>query len=179
VIECGAPYSLSCTTATISAILCVITIPGNLLICIAMAKDPHHELRSPFNYFVVNLAVADLIVGTITEPAFVVFHCIVGVLAPKADESRAMLLQGQRTNAFLSSWVLILCSYPIMLINYSLACGSCDCTVFIGFFEHFCEEKGQWYSKPRERLWRYDPRPKDGRTVNSVDKEGTGPWSQD
>lgn len=69
-----APYSLSCTTATISFILFLITIPGNLLICISMLKDPFHELRTPFNYFVLNLAISDLIVGTITEPAFIVFH---------------------------------------------------------------------------------------------------------
>lgn len=69
-----APYSLSCTTATVSAILCILTIPGNLLICISMFKDPHRELQSPFNYFVVNLAIADLIVGLITEPAFIIFH---------------------------------------------------------------------------------------------------------
>lgn len=69
-----APYSLSCTTATISAILCIITIPGNILICMVMVKDPHKELRSPFNYFVVNLAIADLTVGCVTEPSFVVYH---------------------------------------------------------------------------------------------------------
>lgn len=69
-----APYSLSCTTATVSAILCLVTIPGNLLICIAMIKDPHKELNSPFNYFVINLAIADLTVGLVTEPAFIIFH---------------------------------------------------------------------------------------------------------
>lgn len=69
-----APFELSVTTATIAAILCVITVPGNILICWAIVKDPNKELRSSFNYLVLNLAIADLITGMITEPSFVVFH---------------------------------------------------------------------------------------------------------
>ena len=69
-----APFELSVTSATISGILCVITVPGNILICWAIVKDPNKELRSAFNYLVLNLAVADLITGICTEPAFVVFH---------------------------------------------------------------------------------------------------------
>lgn len=69
-----APFELSVTTATISTILCVITVPGNVLICLAIVKDPNKELRSAFNYLVLNLALADLITGICTEPVFVVFH---------------------------------------------------------------------------------------------------------
>lgn len=69
-----APFELSVTTATLSTILLVITVPGNILICWAIVKDPNKELRSSFNYLVLNLAIADLITGAITEPSFVVFH---------------------------------------------------------------------------------------------------------
>lgn len=69
-----APFELSVTSATISTILCVITVPGNVLICLAIVKDPNKELRSAFNYLVLNLALADLITGICTEPVFVVFH---------------------------------------------------------------------------------------------------------
>lgn len=69
-----APYYLSITTAAMSAILSAITVPGNLLICIAILKDPRKDLRTSFNYFVLNLAIADLIVGMITDPMSVVFH---------------------------------------------------------------------------------------------------------
>ncbi|XP_032234797.2 octopamine receptor beta-2R [Nematostella vectensis] len=69
-----ASHSLSNTTAVISTILCVITVPGNLLIVVSMAIDPHRQLKSSFNYFVVNLAFADLIIGCVTEPAFIGFH---------------------------------------------------------------------------------------------------------
>lgn len=69
-----APFELSVTTATLAAILFVITTPGNILICWAIVKDPNKELRSSFNYLVLNLAIADLITGVFTEPSFVVFH---------------------------------------------------------------------------------------------------------
>lgn len=69
-----APYYLSITTAVLSATLSAITVPGNLLICIAILKDPHKDLRTSFNYFVLNLAIADLIVGVITDPMSAVFH---------------------------------------------------------------------------------------------------------
>lgn len=69
-----APFELSVTTTTIAAILCTLTTPGNLLICWAIIKDPTKELKSSFNYLVLNLAIADLITGLVTEPSFVVFH---------------------------------------------------------------------------------------------------------
>lgn len=68
------PRYISWSTAAISSVLCMITVPGNLLTCIAIIKDPYNELRSPFNYFVINLAAADLIVGCVTEPAFIIYH---------------------------------------------------------------------------------------------------------
>ena len=49
-------------------------MPGNLLICWAVVRDPLRELKSPFNYFVFNLSLADLIVGAVTEPVFVGYH---------------------------------------------------------------------------------------------------------
>ena len=69
-----APFALSCTTASCAAILCIITVPGNVLICWAIIRDPFHELKSSFNYFVLNLAIADLFIGAVTEPVFVWYH---------------------------------------------------------------------------------------------------------
>lgn len=69
-----APQRLSLSTAVITAILSIITIPGNLLICLAVLKDPFKNLRTSFNFFVLNLAISDLITGLITEPLFVWFH---------------------------------------------------------------------------------------------------------
>ena len=68
------PRYISWSTVAISVVLCIITIPGNLLTCVAIIKDPFRDLRTPFNYFVINLAIADLIVGCATEPGFIIYH---------------------------------------------------------------------------------------------------------
>lgn len=68
------PRYIPWSTVAISSFLCVITVPGNLLTCIAIIKDPYRDLRTPFNYFVINLAAADLIVGCVTEPGFIIYH---------------------------------------------------------------------------------------------------------
>lgn len=72
--EVVAPSVLSYFTAAISAILIVVTVPGNLLVLITVYKDPNNDLRTPFCLYVVNLAVSDLIVGCVVEPMSVVFH---------------------------------------------------------------------------------------------------------
>lgn len=69
-----APFATSLTTTTVSAILSVITVPGNLLICWAVIWNPTRNLKTSFNYLILNLAIADLIIGAITEPVFVVYH---------------------------------------------------------------------------------------------------------
>jgi len=69
-----APFATSVTTATVAAILSIITVPGNLLICWTVIWNPTRNLKSPFNYLVLNLAIADLIIGAVTEPVFVGYH---------------------------------------------------------------------------------------------------------
>ena len=69
-----APFGLSITTAVIVSLLTIVTAPGNLLICIAILKDPNKELKTAFNYLLLNVAISDLIVGLITDPIFVHFH---------------------------------------------------------------------------------------------------------
>ena len=69
-----APFATSVTTSTVAAILTLVTMPGNLLICWAVIRNPTRKLNSPFNYLVLNLAVADLIIGAVTDPMFVAFH---------------------------------------------------------------------------------------------------------
>ena len=48
--------------------LAAITLLGNGLVVIAVIKDPFKELRTIPNYLVVNLAIADLLLGLIAEP---------------------------------------------------------------------------------------------------------------
>lgn len=69
-----APHELSILTATLSSVLLVITVPINLLVCLAVLIDPNKELRTQFNCFTFNLALADLVVGCVTEPISVYVH---------------------------------------------------------------------------------------------------------
>ena len=70
----SAPVALSYNTLAISVLLCLVTVPGNLLVLLAVSIDPYKELKCPFNYFILNLAIADLIAGLIVEPISIVFH---------------------------------------------------------------------------------------------------------
>ncbi|XP_065066431.1 adenosine receptor A2a-like [Rhopilema esculentum] len=63
-----APKSLSHFTAAASLVLCIIITTGNLLIILAVIIDPLKKLRTPFSYFLINLAISDLIVGLVTMP---------------------------------------------------------------------------------------------------------------
>ena len=65
---------LSFTTTALSLLLALVTIPGNFLVCLAVFKDPYKRLKTPFTFFVVNLAVSDLIVGMVVEPISVLIH---------------------------------------------------------------------------------------------------------
>lgn len=74
-----APSTLSFTTAAVSSILMLITVPGNLLICVAVCKDPCKSLRTPFNLFLLNISVADLVVGVGVLPLSIVYHTMEGL----------------------------------------------------------------------------------------------------
>ena len=62
----------------IAIALAVITTAGNLLVVVALYKDPFRELRTTTNYFLVNLAVADLIVGLVVEPIWALQYWVNG-----------------------------------------------------------------------------------------------------
>ena len=63
-----APSYLSLLSTIIGAVFCLVITVGNLMIIFAVVVDPLKKLRYPFNYFVVNLAAADLIVGMVGMP---------------------------------------------------------------------------------------------------------------
>ena len=69
-----APPYLSFFTASASLVLFFVTVAGNSLVCLAVVIDPNRQLRKPFNFLVVNLAAADLVVGLILVPISVVIH---------------------------------------------------------------------------------------------------------
>ena len=59
------PMSLSFFTTVISIVLISFTVPSNFLICFAVYRERRTLLRNAFNYLVVNLAFADLVVGVL------------------------------------------------------------------------------------------------------------------
>ena len=72
--DVAAPSYLSIIAATADSILAVTAIVGNLLVLLAVILDPNRNLRCRFNYFVANLAAADLMMGCLGLPMSVEFH---------------------------------------------------------------------------------------------------------
>lgn len=71
-----APKLLSIFSASITSVFIPVITAGNFLVILSVFKDPHKELRTAFNFFVVNLAIADLVVGMLTCPLALVTHII-------------------------------------------------------------------------------------------------------
>lgn len=71
-----APTTLSLFTAAVSGVLALVTIPWNILVSLVILRSPPRlkNLRTPFTYFILNLALTDLLVGAATEPISVVYH---------------------------------------------------------------------------------------------------------
>ena len=74
----SAPTTLSLFTAAVSGVLALVTIPCNILVCLVILRSPPRlkNLRTPFTYFILNLALTDLLVGAATEPISVVYHLL-------------------------------------------------------------------------------------------------------
>ncbi|XP_032235319.2 octopamine receptor beta-2R-like [Nematostella vectensis] len=79
-LNVSAPMVLPFVTGGISLLLSILVIPGNFLILLAIYKDPNRELRNPFNLFVGNLALADLLVGLVVLPLSSALHIREGLL---------------------------------------------------------------------------------------------------
>ncbi|KAJ7352767.1 hypothetical protein OS493_034118 [Desmophyllum pertusum] len=81
-----APTEVSITTMVLAILFMIATVPGNLMVILAVLFDPNKNLRSPFTLLVANLAVTDLIVGALVEPLSINTHyreaqvCVFSVL---------------------------------------------------------------------------------------------------
>ncbi|KAJ7336519.1 hypothetical protein OS493_011729 [Desmophyllum pertusum] len=110
-----APFATSVTTATVSAILCIITVPGNLLICWAVIWNPTGNLKSAFNYLVLNLAIADLIIGAVTEPVSVGYH------VHEALKHRGRVIWMAHMSYFMTSTASVLSILALAVNRYQVA----------------------------------------------------------
>lgn len=71
-----APHALSIFTASTSCLIAFIGTIGNSLIISVVLLDPLKKLHTPFNYFVVNLSVSDLVVDAVFLPISVYAHTL-------------------------------------------------------------------------------------------------------
>ncbi|XP_066929812.1 adenosine receptor A1-like [Clytia hemisphaerica] len=82
-----APKAVSLFSACMAILLCFLITVGNSMIIWVIYKDPLKKLKTPFTYFIINLATADLIVGLVTCPIYAVsliqeyLECLNGDLA--------------------------------------------------------------------------------------------------
>ena len=58
----------------VNLVVGVVAVIGNSLLCLTIYRNPHRRLRNTTSYLVVNLAVADLLTGLITEPFYAAFE---------------------------------------------------------------------------------------------------------
>ena len=73
-----APEYLAFTTTALSVVICFVTVTGNMMVVLAIFIDPNKELKTPFNYFVANLAICDLFVGIVVDPLSIIYHYFEG-----------------------------------------------------------------------------------------------------
>lgn len=62
------------TSGFILAILSPITVGANVLLIMAIFKDPLHYFKTPTTHFVLGLSIADVLCGFFVEPFFAVFY---------------------------------------------------------------------------------------------------------
>lgn len=62
------------TSAIILCILSPITVTSNVLLLTAIYRDPYRCFRTPMTFFIVALAVTDLLTGIFVEPMFASYY---------------------------------------------------------------------------------------------------------
>ncbi|XP_022798127.1 histamine H2 receptor-like [Stylophora pistillata] len=61
-------------SAFLLSIFSPITVVSNTLLLVAIYKDPFKSFRKPVTYFIISLALVDLVTGLIVEPFFAVYY---------------------------------------------------------------------------------------------------------
>ena len=56
------------------SIMSLLTVSANILLLIAVWKDPEKSFRSPTTYFLIGLGITDLLTGATTEPFFALYY---------------------------------------------------------------------------------------------------------
>ncbi|XP_071811197.1 histamine H4 receptor-like [Apostichopus japonicus] len=91
----------SIVALTAFVVLLVLTVLGNGLTILAYTNDINLR-KIPFNFFILNLAISDLLVGVITIPAYIYY----GILVPNNNYT---------SNAYIDVIVSMITPFPIFL----------------------------------------------------------------
>lgn len=67
---------LAISSACCLSVLSIVTTTSNILLLIAIWKDPLKCFKSAAKYFIVGLSIADLVTGLTTEPFFATYYFI-------------------------------------------------------------------------------------------------------
>lgn len=101
----------------------IIAVVGNFLLCVTIYKDPYRRLRNTASYLVVNLAVADLLTGLITEPLYAAFE----ISNFMGTELRILYVVGETTAyVFVNASILSILSLALdrfIAVKYPLSHG--------------------------------------------------------
>ena len=64
-------FKTSLPVIIVYSVVSLFTIFVNLLLCVAYWRDPFRELQAVQNYYILNLGLADLIMGALSEPLLI------------------------------------------------------------------------------------------------------------
>ena len=64
-------FKTSLSVIIVYSVVSLFTIFVNLLLCVAYWRDPFRELQAVQNYYILNLGLADLIMGALSEPLLI------------------------------------------------------------------------------------------------------------
>ena len=138
-------------TAICLMILSPVTVVSNVLLLLAIFKDPLKCFRTPPTYFIVALALVDLTTGVLIEPFFIMFRMVRYLTwSPKISEPYHSLGEFGSMSSYVglnSSFLLVLgliwsqfiaITYPhryrsIVTTPRVLACIVLPCVYFTGF----------------------------------------------
>ena len=76
---------ISYFTASLATVFCLATVIGNVLVCLAIVRDPFRNMKTPFHYYLLSLSGTDLLVGLLLDPTMILVHI---------REARGMLNKG-------------------------------------------------------------------------------------
>ena len=65
---------ISYFTASLATVFCLATVIGNVLVCLAIVRDPFRKMKTPFHYFLLSLSGTDLLVGLLLDPIMILVH---------------------------------------------------------------------------------------------------------